>query len=206
MYKIISSNSKGNSVLYHNSILVDIGVPFVKIKPYLYDIQIVLLTHEHKDHINISTLRKLMFERPSVRIGCCDEWFDTFQGRKVDRFTIGQWYKYGAFEISPVQLYHDVPNCGYRIIKDNYKIFHATDSAHLNGIEAKEYDLYAIEHNYNEDTIHEQIAEIKAKGGFAYQDGAINSHLSEQQARDFIYKNKGEKCEVLRLHESDNYE
>lgn len=206
MYHIIQSNSKGNAILYNNSILVDIGVPFAKIKPYLKDIQIVLLTHSHSDHINRNTLKKLIFERPSIRIGLCNECFDDMYGRNVDRYEVGNTYNYGCFSIIPVKLFHDVPNCGYRIIFNDCKIFHATDSAHLNGIEAENYDLYAIEHNYDEDTINEIIESKTNKGEFCYEKGAINSHLSFQQAQDFIINNAGENYEVLRLHESTRYE
>ena len=98
-------------------------------------------------------------------------------------------------------MYHDVENCGYRIFSYGKKIFHATDTAHLQGIEAKGYDLYAIEHNYCEEEIEEIIRKKKALGQYSYEIGAINSHLSEQQARDFIYKNKVGNCQILRLHE-----
>ena len=200
MYKVISSGSEGNAILYHNSILVDCGVSFAALKPFIYNIQLVLLTHEHKDHFNLKTIEKLLFERPSLRIGCCN-WID-IQGRNIDRYEIGEVYNYGKFSVSPVKLYHDVPNCGYRIFKDNVKVFHATDTAHLNGIEAKGYDLYALECNYNEDTVFESIEKKQLEGKFAYQKGAINSHLSEQQASDFVFKNKGENYQFIRLHES----
>ena len=204
MYNVLSSGSQGNAVIYHNSIMVDCGVSYKAVEPYINDLQLVLLTHEHKDHINRDTLKKILFERPSLRVGVCNDWFLTFQGRNIDRYELGYMYNYRSFKISPFKLYHDVQNCGYRIFKDETKIFHATDTAHLEGVEAKGYDLYAIEHNYNEDTINESIAKIEAKGEFAYQKAAINSHLSEQQARDFIYKNRGKNSKVLRLHESLN--
>lgn len=206
MYKVIKTGSKGNSILYHNSIMVDIGVSYSLIKPYLYDIDIVLLSHHHNDHVNISTLRRLQLERPTLRIGCCEFMLKYIEDLKnIDVFEIGIFYDYGTFKISPIKLYHDVPNCGYRIITENYKIIHATDTAHLNGIFAKGYDLFALEHNYDEDTIDDIIEAKQASGDFAYEKGAINSHLSEQQANDFIYKNKGTKYEVLRLHQSTRY-
>jgi len=111
-------------------------------------------------------------------------------------------YNYGSFSISPVKLSHDVPNCGYRIILNDYKIIHMTDSASLEGITAKGYDLMAIEANYDADTIWERIALKESKGEFAYERGSINTHLSFQDANDWIYKNKGENTEILRLHES----
>ena len=207
MYKVISTGSQGNAVLYNNQILVDCGVPFALIKPYLYNIQLILLTHSHKDHININTLKRIAFERPSVRIGVGKWMSKLVEGiRNVDYYNIGSLYNYGSFLISPVKLYHDVPNCGYRIYICNgkggeYKIFHATDTAHLNGISAKEYDLYAIEHSYDEDTVQDTIKDKQARGEYAYEVGAINSHLSEQQARAFIFDNQGSNSAVLRLHE-----
>lgn len=203
MFQVIATGSKGNAILYHGNILLDCGVPFSKIKPYLHDIQLILLTHCHKDHINIDTLRKIAFERPSLRIGCCKwmlEYVEAF--KNVDLYEIGKVYDYGLFSVSPVKLYHDVDNCGYRIFKGDTKIFHATDTAHLKGISAKNYDLYAIEHNYDEDTVYQIIEKLESAGKFAHQRGSINSHLSEQQARDFIFKNKFENSKVLRLHET----
>lgn len=203
MHHIISTGSSGNSVIYFNSIMVDIGVPFSLIKPFYKDIKIVLLTHCHKDHINISTLRKLAMLRPTLRIGCGEWMLDYLEGiNNVDIFEIGKLYNYGIFQLSPVKLYHDVPNCGYRIFKDDKKIFHATDTNHLKGITAKGYDLYALEHNYNEETVFDVIRQLESQGLYAHQKGAINSHLSEQQAREFIYNNRKEDSEVIRLHES----
>lgn len=203
MYQVIASGSTGNAIIYHNTILVDCGVPFSKIKPYLHSIQIVLLTHVHGDHINKATLQKIVSERPSLRIGCCIWMKEHVAGiRNVDFFEIGKIYNYGSFQLSPIKLYHDVPNCGYRIFKDGTKILHATDTAHLEGITATGYDLYAIEHNYNEDTVYISIAEKQARGEYAHQIGSINSHLSEQKARDFIFRNKADHSQVLMLHET----
>jgi L-ascorbate metabolism protein UlaG (beta-lactamase superfamily) len=203
MYQVIATGSTGNAIIYHNSILVDCGVPFSKLKPHLHSIQIILLTHAHGDHINKSTLQKLVSERPTLRIGCCEWMKEHVSGIKnVDLFEIGKIYNYGSFQLSPIKLYHDVPNCGYRIFKDGKKIIHCTDTAHLEGISAAGYDLYAIEHNYNADTVYTSIAEKQARGEYAHQVGSINSHLSEQQARDFIFKNKADHSQVLRLHET----
>ena len=206
MYQVLSSGSKGNCIVYHNSIAVDMGVAYQMIKPHQSQLQIVLLTHVHGDHLNMATIKKLAFERPTLRFACGEFLTEYLQGIKnVDVLESGKVYDYGQFKVSPITLYHDVKNFGYRIFKDEHKTIHVTDTSHLEGITAKNYDLYAIESNYNEDTIFESIARKQAKGEFAYQSGAINSHLSEQQARDFIFKNKCENSKVLRLHESANY-
>jgi len=202
MHSIIASGSTGNSVVYHNSIMVDCGIPFNLLTRIINNLQLVLLTHKHSDHLNLSTIKKLAFERPSLRFGCCEWMVEHLEGIKnVDVYEIGKIYDYGQFQISPVKLYHDVENCGYRIFKDGTKIFHATDTCTLDGISAKEYDLYALEHNYDEETVWDNIKAIEDSGGFAHQRGAINSHLSEQQAKEFFFRNMKESSKLIRLHE-----
>ena len=203
IYKILSSGSHGNAVIYHNSILLDIGVPYSLIKPYVMDIQIVLLTHEHLDHFNTATIKRLAFERPTLRFACGEWMSEHLKGIKnIDILELNKWYDYGEFKLSTIKLYHDVENVGYRIFKGEYKIIHCTDSCHLSGITAPNYTHYFLEHNYSEETIHQQIAEIEARNGFAYQKGSTNTHLSSEQAQQFFFENKGENSEVIRLHES----
>lgn len=207
MYKIIASGSTGNAVLYLNSILIDCGVPFMLLREHVQNMQIVLLTHEHSDHFNPITIRRLAKERPALRFGCGKHLFYKLltagvKQRNIDVFEVGKWYDYVQFKISPIKLYHDVENIGYRINHKLFNIIHCTDTATLEGITAKNYDLFALEHNYDEETVWETIEAIESKGGFAHQRGAINSHLSEQQARNFYFENKGENSQLIRLHES----
>lgn len=203
MFNILSTGSKGNALIYFDKILLDCGVPFSSLKPYLYDIQLVLLSHVHGDHFSLQTLKRLAFERPSLRIGCGQHMVEHLEGFKnIDIYEPGKIYDYGSFKVSPVKLYHDVLNFGYRIYLGNKKIFHATDTSHLEGISAKNYDLYCIEANYDEETIFDIIKEREARGEYAHQRGAINSHLSFQQTNDFFFKNKGENSVLVRLHES----
>lgn len=206
MVNIISTGSHGNAVIYFNSILVDCGVGYSLLEPYVKQLQIVILSHVHKDHINLKTLKKLQFERPSIRIGAGEHMKELLTGFKnIDWYQPLTEYMYDGFTVSPVMLYHDVPNFGYRIKVDGKKLFHATDSSHLEGISAKGYDYYCIEANYDHEYALERISEKELTGQFAYEKGAINSHLSEQQMMDFFYANKGEHSQLIRLHKSKSY-
>ena len=202
---VLSSGSIGNCEIYHRIIACDMGIPFSLIKPYIKDLKLILLSHKHGDHFNISTIKRLSLERPTLRFGICDWMLPLMEGIKnVDIYEFGKWYDYGQFKISVGKLYHDVPNCFFRIDKDGHKTFRATDTYTLQNITALNYDLYAIESNYDEETIDDSIREIESKGGYAYQKGVLNSHLSQQQAKDFIFKNAGPNSKVIRLHESKN--
>lgn len=96
-------------------------------------------------------------------------------------------------------------NFGYRLFKDDKKVIHATDTVTLEGITAKNYDLYAIECNYDEDKVFDVIREKTARGEYAHQRGSINSHLSKQQAQAFVLNNAGLNYEFIMLHQSSEF-
>ena len=205
--KVISSGSEGNAVIYNNAIMVDCGVSFKALEAVKRSLKIVLLTHKHSDHLKIRTLQRLQAERPTLRVACGDFLLEELPCIKnIDVLQVGKIYDYGAFKVSPVKLYHDVPNFGWRIFLPNgQKIFHATDTVHLEGITAKGYDLYAIEHNYCEEYIQQAIEEARANGEYTHAYGSIKTHLSIQQARAFIETNRKESSEVLELHKSRSF-
>lgn len=205
--KVISSGSEGNAVIYNNAIMVDCGVSLKALQEVKRSLKIVLLTHKHSDHLKICTLQRLQAERPTLRVACGDFLLEELPCIKnIDVLQVGMLYDYGAFKVSPVKLYHDVPNIGWRIFLNNgQKIFHATDTAHLEGITAKGYDLYAIEHNYCEEYIQQAIEEARANGEYTHAYGNINTHLSIQQARAFIETNRKGSSEVLELHKSRSF-
>jgi len=205
--QVINSGSEGNAVIYNNAIMVDCGVTFKALEAVKRSLKIVLLTHKHSDHLKIRTLQRLQAERPTLRVACGDFLLEELPCIKnIDVLQVGKIYDYGAFKVSPVKLYHDVPNFGWRIFLPNgQKIFHATDTVHLEGISAKGYDLYAIEHNYCEEYIQQAIEEARANGEYTHAYGSINTHLSIQQARAFIDKNRKESSEVLELHKSRSF-
>lgn len=205
--KVISSGSEGNAVIYNNAIMVDCGVTLKALQEVKRSLKIILLTHKHSDHLKIRTLQRLQAERPTLRVACGDFLLEELPCIKnIDVLQVGKIYDYGAFKVSPVKLYHDVPNFGWRIFLNNgQKIFHATDTVHLEGITAKGYDLYAIEHNYCEEYIQQAIEEARSNGEYTHAYGNINTHLSVQQARAFIDKNRKESSEVLELHKSRSF-
>lgn len=203
-YKIIASGSDGNCEIALGHIMIDCGVPFSLIKDVYKQLSIIVLTHLHGDHFNLATIKKLISLRPGLRIACGRHLAPMLIGiRNIDILELNQWYKYDTFYLSIGKLYHDVDNVFIRIQDlDNYKIFRATDSSTLEGISARDYDIYAIEHNYDEETVWDIIREKEARGEYAHQKGAINSHLSKQQAQEFFYQNKKQGSILIPLHES----
>ena len=204
-YNIISTGSQGNAVVLNNCILIDCGVSFKALKDVYKELNLVLLTHEHGDHINKTTIKRLAQERPTLRFGCC-KWLVPIllecdvSKRNIDVYGIGKIYDYVAFKLSPIKLYHNVPNCGYRLFFGDKKVMYATDTGHLKGITAKDYDLYLIEANYTEDNLEERIQEKTAAGQYCYELNVADRHLSHEQASEFLLENMGKYSKYVFLH------
>lgn len=72
-YNIINSGSDGNCIVLNDEILLDCGVSFKKLEPYYKQIKLVCISHEHTDHLLPSTIKRLAFERPTIRF-CVGEF------------------------------------------------------------------------------------------------------------------------------------
>lgn len=205
-YNIISTGSQGNAVVLNDCILIDCGVSFKALKEIYKDIKIVLLTHRHSDHFNPTTLGMLAKERPTLRFACC-EWLvsDLLEcnvpKRNIDVLEIGKIYDYRAFKVSPIKLYHNVPNCGFRVFAGDEKAIYATDTEHLEGITAKGYSLYMIEANYQDAELQERIEAKLATGEYCYELNVAGRHLSKEQADEWLLDNMGEHSQYVYLHQ-----
>lgn len=204
-YNIVATGSAGNCVIINDVIAVDMGVSFKALRNVYKNLNLVLLTHIHTDHFKPQTLKRLADERPSLRFGCC-EWLVKplvdcgVPSERIDVYEIGKIYDYRAFKVSPVKLYHNVENAGYRLFFDEEKAIYMTDTGHLQGITAKDYNLYLIEANYDEDDLEQRIIEKTTTGEFCYELRVAERHLSHTQASEWLLQNMGTDSEYVFLH------
>ncbi len=210
--KIISTGSKGNAVLLDNQILIDCGVPYCRLSALADRIKYIFLTHRHSDHLNTSTLRRLCTEHPSIKViyngylaGALYKDCSDFIFKSSFITEPRKWYQIGAVTFENEMLIHDVPNCAWKIfIKSNYgdtfRVIYATDTNSLEHIRAKGYELYLIEANYDKDEIIKRMKEKTACGGYMYEDRVLKTHLSKQQADEWLYKNMGEYSSFIYMH------
>ena len=212
-YTVISTGSKGNCVIIGGKVMVDCGVSWKAIKPYVKNLQIVLLSHAHSDHIRPSTIRKLQEERPTLRFGC-GKWLLPsviacgVSKRRIDVYIPNIKTRYSDdLQLIMTPLKHNVSNCGYKLYINGEKIFYATDCNNLDGIDAKGYDLYMIEANYEDNEIQDRIAEKEANGQYVYEYQVLQNHLSKKKADKFIGENAGinSKFVYLHGHEGSNF-
>lgn len=192
--KVIASSSKGNMFKVDDKLVIDLGVTYKLAKEELENVEYVLLTHQHADHCNKTTIRKVHVNYPNIIFVGCEWMIELLTNMNVDKknlmqVEIGKVYKLNNYTISPIKAYHDVSNCGYRIKKGFEYLLHITDTYTLEGIKALSYDTGIIECNYDENTIDNVIQQDIEEKGFSHLQGAMNSHLSVQETLDFVTKN-----------------
>ena len=205
-YNLIQSGSSGNCLILNEVIALDMGVPYKKVSPYVKELQLVFVGHQHGDHFKKSTINRLAEERPLLRF-CGGEWMAgmfTLAGvskRNIDVLEAGKRYDYGSFQIEPFNLHHDVPNIGLKIYLNGEKIIYIVDTGHVDDIEAKGFDYYFLEANHAKSDIESRAKEKIERGEFAYELRAAANHLSYEQAMDFLSENMGPNSQYVLLHQ-----
>lgn len=208
-YQIIASGSTGNATVINGNILIDCGVSLKALKPYIRDLNLVLLTHEHGDHFRASTVRELHRQRPTLRFGCCEWMVKHLLDAGVKPVVIDVYeiqddtcYIYRPdFSVRPVRLTHNVPNCGYVIVYGGDTLLYATDTGSMDGITEPGLDLYLIEGNHTEAEIEAAIAEKEAAGEFCYEAAAAQNHLSKEKAMDWLSQNMRSNSKFVFMHQ-----
>lgn len=206
-FEILGTGSTGNAVILSEAVMIDCGLPWTRIQPYARQLRLVLLTHQHQDHFKPAAVRALAKGRPALRWGCC-EWMVRHlldagvDKRKIDVYEVGETALYSAsLSVTPVYLVHNVPNCGYKLMIGGERIFYATDTGTLDGIEARDFDWYFVEANHQREELEARIKLKKAAGEYAYECEAKRNHLSREQAEDWLYQQMGPKSQYVFLHQ-----
>lgn len=210
-YDIIKTGSKGNALVIDEVVLIDCGVSFKALKNYYKSLKIVLLTHEHSDHLNKATIKKLAQERPNLRFGVPKWLLEKVIDCGVELFNIDVYventvnsYLALNLKVEMFHLAHNVPNCGYKVIIDDIKIIYATDTNKIDHIEAKGFNYYFIEANYSENGIIERIKEKQSIGEYCYEYDVINNHLSIEKAKNWLYSNIDNNSVYIYMHANES--
>lgn len=148
MFKFYSlySGSSGNCLLVETSntkVLIDAGESAKKISSALssididpLDINAILVTHEHSDHVKgLGTFSK----KYNIPVYANSKTWDAMEEQSVKissdnikKFTIEENFEIGDLKIHPFKIPHDAANpCGFNIFSNNRKISIATDIGHM---------------------------------------------------------------------------
>jgi phosphoribosyl 1,2-cyclic phosphodiesterase len=153
-FVVVGSGSKGNATLLFDEetlIQIDMGLPMRRITAALEsikknksDLQGILITHEHTDHI-----KNLSMYKGKVPIYASKGTIDYFDHEVVpfDSFEIG------TLSVIPFMTSHDAANpVGYVIVSGKTKLVYLTDSGYVPE-ESLDYlrdaDYYIMESNHD---------------------------------------------------------
>ena len=199
-YKILSSGSKGNCVII-NDCMIDCGLPYSKIKADLYDINYLIITHIHQDHLKVKTIRKIAEQFPTIKIIGNYEVNQIYNVNHIANS--GYEIKTDDYTFFPFQCFHDVLCNGYTWTYGDKEIIYATDTSSLELAPKKTYDYFFLESNHDEAKLEE--IRNQSNGGYnPYLSG--KRHLSTQQAKAFWYTHRrSADSELIELHKSARF-
>lgn len=100
-------------------------------------------------------------------------------------------------------LTHDVPNYCIHFEINKQKGIYITDTCSVENINAKNYNLYLVESNYNEDLLKQHILECDDIYKLKYLERVPKTHLSYEKANTFLIENMGDNSNFQYIHQSE---
>ena len=196
------SGSSGNCSYIETdnvNILIDCGESQKKINTALEvlgkslsDINAIIVTHEHSDHVK--TLGAIS-KKYNIPVYANQKTFDNMpdqtnlisdENKKV--FNTDDHFEIGDLDIHPFHIPHDAAEpCGYNIYNNNKKISVATDIGHIENYILKKLEgsnFLLLESNYEPSILKYSKYPYYLKQRIA----GPNGHLSNQEASDTIVK------------------
>lgn len=205
--KVLASGSKGNSTYVEcgdTKILIDAGISFLQIKAALSDIDvdvkdvdIILITHSHADHIKgLATLLK----RTNIVLYTTDDvYMDLIKNVDILRHHIINGYlTFNNVLIDTIPLSHDV-SCNCYILEYNGKeLVYITDTGYLNKryfSKIKNKDIYIIEAN------HDEVMLMNGPYPFVLKQRILGDkgHLSNEATANILLKLVGNRTRYIFL-------
>ena len=206
-YEIISSSSNGNCLIFNKYLAIDMGISFKKISPYLKNLKVILLTHEHTDHFDKTCIKMIAYNKPTLKWLCGDWLVKSLIDLDVSKKNIyvvesGKTYDLGLFRVMPIETYHDVRNMSYKIDFKPITIYYATDTKKLDYLDClKGLDYYFVENNYSREELQERIKEKEEKGEFVYEYRVKETHMSAEEVNSFLIEMMNDNSQFVYCHQ-----
>ena len=163
----LGSGSKGNSYLVateKNKILIDAGLSAKCIGDNLLQLGVspneidgIIITHEHADHINGVRVFSKKYDVPvyanEKTMAAILRKVPDLQSKNVRTFENSKSFFIGGFDISPFKTPHDSAcSCGFSVYSGINKVTVATDLGHMNSSiveNLKHSDILVLESNHD---------------------------------------------------------
>lgn len=210
--RVLASGSAGNCIILNDVLALDMGVSFRTIEPFAGRLKVVFVSHRHADHLRASTVLRLAMMRPALRFAAGREVAGALADVGVSPLRLdtvgGRWlhYPFWGLRLRAEPLRHDVPNYCLHIESNAGTCFYAVDTKNLNGIHARNYDLYLVEANYGKEEILERIRHKEETGEPVYEYRVMETHMSEETATAWLADNMGPDSQYMFIHRHGGFE
>lgn len=200
------SGSSGNSLLVESNntkLLIDCGTSAKKITTALEDLSIditdidaILVTHEHSDHVQgLGTISK----KYDIPVFANFETWNAIpkQSEKIDQknknfFINDNEFQIGNLQIFPFSTPHDAVNpCGFSIVQGDKKLSIATDLGHMNEAifeNLKGSSFILLESNYEPEVLKLSPYPFSLKQRIAGPHGHLSNNDAGQTISALMYK------------------
>ena len=212
--KVLASGSKGNSTLIRTNqikLLIDDGVTYqylcneleeVDLKPT--DIDAILITHIHKDHIG--GLASLVRKNNKIKVYILEEMLEDMKGKipseNINYYTNPLNLK--DLKISLIRISHDVDGVGFIIENNDRSLVYITDTGYINRKYLplmKNKNLYVMESNHDEVMVMEGPYPDVLKRRVLSDHG----HLSNNTTASYLLETVGDNTKkIILAHISEN--
>ncbi len=173
MIKVCSlfSGSSGNSIFMsteNTRILIDAGLSGIKIRKALEsigespcDLNAILVSHEHSDHVKGVGIISRKFDIPvfanESTWKAMEQNLGEISPHNRISFETGRTFELGDINIKAFSIPHDASEpVGFNFFVDNKKLSHATDIGHMNSellSHIENSDLLLLESNHDEEML-----------------------------------------------------
>lgn len=223
--EIVSTGSHGNFNVIDGVIAIDAGVRRDVFAPLARDLDHILISHEHSDHINPANVRWLYQNRPAVfrhglhmnrstieRVARAGKWSGEamrgFSSVIGPESSISLPTRKGVYQVETYLLDHDVENQGFVITAPSGQtLIHATDTTTMEYAPRGPFDALLVEGNWDQDRAYQAMEDAVEAG----DDEALRRvmqnmrHLSVQDCRDFLVSCARVGAQAWQLHESSAF-
>lgn len=217
LVSVLASGSKGNCTYLetpHHKCLIDVGMNYKYISAKLEeigvnikDIDTILITHTHTDHIN--GLKKIMKDVcPSIYLS--EKMLNELDYELVNYHLISEDFNLDDLNIEIIKLSHDVDDInGYILSSNNKSVVYITDTGYINVKNHKRLKnkcLYIMESNHD--------VNMLMKGKYPYHIKmrilGDKGHLSNKDSANYLSTFIGDNTKHIILahlsHENNNPE
>ena len=207
-YEVVASGSSGNCVVIEN-VMIDCGISYSRLKEYLWEVDYLIITHIHSDHLRETTYERIRKQFPNISVISNWQVAQKLNGDVDFVVDIGEVTEIGEYSFETFNAIHDVVNCGYCWqIEENGElldIIYCTDTEDLKYAPDREFDYFFLESNHDENILNAIKRDAKKKYGYdAYAHGI--RHCSTQKCKAYYYKHrKSKESELIELHKSSRF-